>query len=116
MFVILGVELKENKKVRIALQKIHGIGKLTSEKICDFLSINHNIKISDLSEIERNNLSKLIKENLVIENVLRREVVLNIEKYKKNNSYRGFRHRHNLPVRGQRTCTNAKTRRKMHFN
>jgi small subunit ribosomal protein S13 len=113
MLIIFGIKLPQNKKIRYALTSLYGIGLTTASQICDQLSFPTNITINDLTETQKLALSRLIKQNYKIESTLRKEVRKNIEKYVKNESIRGFRHRHGLPVRGQRTHTNAKTQRKL---
>lgn len=114
--VILGVKLTENKTVVIALTKLVGIGYTTAKKICMDLSIPLNCKVSNLSHQQQFLITNLIRTNFKIEENLHREVKRNIQQYINNGSTRGFRHRHGLPVRGQRTHTNGKTQKKRKFN
>ena len=113
MLIIFGVKIPHNKKIRYALTSLYGIGFTTASKICDQLGLPINITIYDLTESQKTAISRLIKQNYKIETTLRKDIRKNIEKYVKNESIRGFRHRHGLPVRGQRTHTNAKTQRKL---
>lgn len=116
MFVILGVVLPENKRVSFALTQLYGIGTKTSKFICNLFSVAPRAKVKDLSEDQKLEISSYIRENYVIETNLRRNIFLNISKQVKNNSTRGYRHRHGLPVRGQRTCSNARTKRRLKYN
>ncbi len=108
---IAGVDIPRNKQVWVSLQYIHGIGPTLSRKILAQISISPDTKVSDLTEEETNRLRELIDRQYKVEGELRREVNLNIKRLTEIGSYRGSRHRHNLPVRGQRTRTNARARR-----
>ena len=108
---IAGVDIPRNKQVWVSLQYIHGIGPTLSRKILALLSISPDTKVSDLTEEEINRLRELIDRQYKVEGELRREVNLNIKRLTEIGSYRGGRHRRNLPVRGQRTRTNARARR-----
>jgi len=108
---IAGVDIPRNKQVWVSLQYIHGIGPTLSRKILTQLSISPDTKVSDLTEEETNRLRELIDRQYKVEGELRREVNLNIKRLTEIGSYRGSRHRHSLPVRGQRTRTNARARR-----
>ncbi len=110
---ICGVNILENKSILFALTSIYGIGKSRSRFICDKLNINYYIKIKNLNNIQIDLIRKNIS-NFVLEGDLRREVMLNIKRLIDINCYRGIRHRKKLPVRGQRTRTNAKTRKKIY--
>lgn len=107
---IAGVNVPDKKHTDIALTYIYGIGRTTAIKICETTGIAANRKISDLTEAE---LDKLRNEigNYVVEGDLRREVSMNIKRLMDLKTYRGLRHRHSLPVRGQRSKTNARTRK-----
>lgn len=107
---IQGVDLPRNKRVIIALTYIYGIGKTRSEGILEQTGINPSTRVRDLSEAEVNQLREACGQ-YVLEADLRREVQLNIKRLIEIGSYRGLRHRRNLPARGQRTRTNARTRR-----
>ena len=108
---IAGVDIPRNKQVWVSLQYIHGIGSTSSRKILAQTSISPDTKVSDLTEEETNRLRELIDRQYKVEGELRREVNLNIKRLTEIGSYRGSRHRYNLPVRGQRTRTNARARR-----
>ena len=107
---ISGVDLKKKKRVEIGLTYIYGIGLSTSHKILAETGINADTRVKDLSEDEVTKLREYIK-TLTIEGDLRREVALNIKRLVEIGSYRGIRHRKGLPVRGQKTKTNARTRK-----
>ena len=108
---IAGVDIPGNKKVWVSLQYIHGIGRTLSQRILAQTSINHDTKVNDLTEDEINRLRELIDRGYKVEGELRKEVDLNIKRLIEIGSYRGIRHRHNLPLRGQRTRTNARSNR-----
>ena len=112
MLIIFGKKISEKKKIRYALTTLYGIGINKANFICNTLNIPVNLTINDLTENQKTNISKYIKQNLKVETQLYKEVRSNIEKYTENQSLRGFRHRNKLPVRGQRTHTNAKSCRK----
>ena len=107
---IAGIDLPRDKRVEIALTYIFGIGKPTSQKVLADLGINPDTKVKDLTEAEVGEIRNYVND-LQVEGDLRREVSLNINRLREINSYRGIRHRRGLPVRGQRTKTNAKTRK-----
>ncbi|MFN8495425.1 MAG: 30S ribosomal protein S13 [Caldilineaceae bacterium] len=108
---IAGVDIPREKRVVIALTYIYGIGKTTSEQILDATHIEHSARVKDLDEAQVTRLREYIDRNYVVEGDLRREVNMNIKRLIEIGCYRGLRHRRNLPVRGQRTRTNARTRR-----
>ncbi len=108
---IAGVDLPRDKRVEIALTYIFGIGKTTSQKILSQTGISPDTRVRDLTEDEVNKLRESIDANVKVEGDLRREVSLNIKRLIEIGSYRGVRHRRGLPVRGQRTKTNARTRK-----
>ncbi|MBK8048634.1 MAG: 30S ribosomal protein S13 [Anaerolineales bacterium] len=108
---IAGVDIPRDKRVVISLTYIFGIGKTTSEKILDATTINPSKRVKDLDEAELTRLRDYIDRNYLVEGDLRREVNMNIKRLIEIGSYRGMRHRRNLPSRGQRTRTNARTRR-----
>lgn len=116
MLIILGKQISFNRKVRYALTEILGIGISKSTKMCNLLSIPFNLKIVELTEYQSLLITTYIKENFLIESLLQSEVKSNIKNYIEINSVRGFRHRSKLPVRGQRTHSNGKTRKKNHSN
>ena len=107
---IAGVNVPENKHIEISLTHIFGIGRKTAQNICVDLKIDYTRKISDLSEEEIENIRNAIG-NYVVEGDLRREVAMNIKGMMDLGCYRGLRHRRGLPVRGQRTHTNARPRK-----
>lgn len=111
MVRISGVDIPNDKHINIALTYIFGIGRSTAEKILEKLNIGKNMKAKDLSEDELIKIREYIESNYTIEGDLRREVNQNIKRLIEVNSYRGIRHKRGLPVRGQRTHTNARTRK-----
>ena len=108
---ISGVDLPKEKRVEIGLTYIYGIGLTTSQKILKKTGINPDVRIKDLTDEEVNNIRKAIDQDYKVEGDLRREVALNIKRLTEIGCYRGLRHRRGLPVRGQRTKTNARTRK-----
>ena len=108
---IAGVDLPRNKRIEIGLTYIYGIGLSTSKQILGTLEINPDTKTDDLSETEINSIRKLIDKDYKVEGELRTQVSMNIKRLMDLGSYRGLRHRKSLPVRGQRTSTNARTRK-----
>ncbi len=108
---IAGVDIPREKRVEISLCYIYGIGPTTSRKILERARINPDTRVKNLTEEEVNRLRELIDREHKVEGDLRREVDMNIKRLIEINCYRGLRHRRNLPVRGQRTRTNARTRR-----
>ena len=108
---IAGVDIPREKRVEISLTYIFGIGLPTSQKILAQTNINPDTRVRDLTEEQVNRLRELIDRRYKVEGDLRREVALNIKRLIEIGSYRGVRHRRNLPVRGQRTKTNARQRR-----
>ncbi|WP_040953102.1 30S ribosomal protein S13 [Gorillibacterium massiliense] len=108
---IAGVDLPRDKRVEIALTYIFGIGKTTSQKILGIAEISPETRVRDLTEDEVSRLREAIDKNVKVEGDLRREISLNIKRLIEIGSYRGIRHRRGLPVRGQRTKTNARTRK-----
>jgi len=108
---ISGVDLPRDKRVEIALTYIFGIGLTTSKKLLDRGQINPDTRVNQLTEEEVGRLRELIDKELVVEGDLRREVALNIKRLVDIGCYRGVRHRRGMPVRGQRTRTNARSRR-----
>ena len=108
---IAGVDLPRDKRVEIALTYIYGIGRPTSQKILAKTGVNPNTRVRDLTEDEVNRLKDEIEKNYKVEGDLRREVAMNIKRLIDIGCYRGLRHRRGLPVRGQRTRTNARTRK-----
>lgn len=108
---IAGVDLPRDKRVVIGLTYIYGIGPTTAKKIIEETGINPDTRVRDLTEDEVSKLRETIDKNYKVEGDLRREVALNIKRLIEIGSYRGIRHRRGLPVRGQRTKTNARTRK-----
>ncbi|MFS8580457.1 MAG: 30S ribosomal protein S13, partial [Novibacillus thermophilus] len=108
---IAGVDLPRDKRVEVALTYIYGIGRSTSRKLLADTGINPDTRVRDLTEEETNLLRNKIDKELTVEGDLRRETALNIKRLIEIGSYRGIRHRRGLPVRGQRTKTNARTRK-----
>ncbi|MDD2207389.1 MAG: 30S ribosomal protein S13 [Aminobacterium sp.] len=108
---IAGVDLPREKRVEIALTYIYGIGLPTSHKILASTGINPDTRVKDLTEEEAQKLRKEIEEHYKVEGDLRREVTMNIKRLMDIGCYRGLRHRLGLPVRGQKTKTNARTRK-----
>jgi small subunit ribosomal protein S13 len=108
---IAGVELPKNKRLEIALTYIYGIGRTTAQRILDKAKIDRNKKSDDLVDQDITSLRKTIDAGYKVEGDLRREVSLNIKRLMDLGSYRGLRHRRGLPVNGQRTKTNARTRK-----
>ena len=108
---IAGVDLPNDKRVEIGLTYIFGIGLSTSKKILEATGVNPDTRVRDLSEDEVSKLREYIDKNVTVEGDLRRNTALNIKRLVEINCYRGIRHRKGLPVRGQRSKTNARTRK-----
>ena len=108
---IAGVDLPRNKHTNIALTYIYGIGNPRAARILAQANVDPNKKVQDLSEDEVNRIRQVIEAEDMVEGDLRKEVSMNIKRLIEIGSYRGYRHRRNLPVRGQRTHTNARTRK-----
>ncbi len=108
---IAGVNIPTNKRVVIALQYIHGIGPKTAQEIMEKVHIDQARRVSQLSDQEVLQIREVIDRDFVVEGDLRREVAMNIKRLMDLGCYRGLRHRRGLPVRGQRTHTNARTRK-----
>jgi small subunit ribosomal protein S13 len=108
---ISGIDLPKDKRVEVGLTYIYGIGQKTASKIIKETGINPDTRVRDLTEDEVAKLRDYIDKNCVVEGDLHREVALNIKRLIEINCYRGIRHRKGLPVRGQRTKTNARTRK-----
>jgi small subunit ribosomal protein S13 len=108
---IAGVNIPTNKRVVIALQYIHGIGAKNAQEIMDKVHIPQERRVSQLTDQEVLQIREVIDRDYIVEGDLRREVQLNIKRLQDLGCYRGLRHRRNLPVRGQRTHTNARTRK-----
>ena len=108
---LVGVDLPQNKRVEIALTYIYGIGLTTSKKILQATGVDPDLRVKDLSEDDLAKLRDYIQGNLKVEGDLHREVSQNVKRLMEIGCYRGLRHRKGLPVRGQRTHTNARTRK-----
>ena len=108
---IAGVNIPTNKRVVIALRYIYGIGPVNAVEICDKVKIAHNRRVSELSDAEVLQIREVIDRDYNVEGDLRREVSINIKRLQDLGCYRGLRHRKGLPTRGQRTHTNARTRK-----
>ena len=108
---IAGVDLPRNKRIEIGMTYIYGIGKTSSQNILSKLSIDPNTKTDDLTEEQINDIRKVIDSEYKVEGELRTQISMNIKRLMDLGCYRGLRHRKSLPVRGQRTSTNARTRK-----
>jgi small subunit ribosomal protein S13 len=108
---IAGVDLPRDKRVEISLTYIYGIGRTTSRRILEQAAVSPDTRVRDLAEAEVARLREVIDRNYHVEGDLRREVAMNIKRLQEIGCYRGIRHRKNLPVRGQRTRTNARQKR-----
>jgi small subunit ribosomal protein S13 len=108
---IAGIDLPKNKIGEIGLTYIYGIGRSMAKKILDKAGVSHGKKVSDWDDMEQNAIRKIISDSIKVEGALRSEVQLNIKRLTDIGTVRGIRHRSGLPVRGQRTKTNARTRK-----
>ena len=108
---LVGVDLPRHKRIEVGLTYIYGIGLTTSKKILAETGVNPDVRVKDLSEEDLGKLRDYIQENLTVEGDLHREVSQNVKRLMEIGCYRGLRHRKGLPVRGQRTHTNARTRK-----
>ena len=108
---IAGVDLPREKRVEIGLTYIYGIGRATAQKILSSTGVNPDVRVRDLSDADVNRLRQIIERDYRVEGALRTEVAMNIKRLMDIGSYRGIRHRRGLPVRGQRTHTNARTKK-----
>ena len=108
---VAGVDIPANKRVEISLRYIYGIGPNISKKILDQTGVDPNIRVKDLSDEDLNKIRETIDKECKVEGDLRREITFNIKRLIEIGSYRGLRHRRGLPVHGQRTKTNARTKR-----
>ena len=108
---ISGVDLPREKRVEIGLTYIYGIGRASSNKILEQANVNPDTRVKDLTDDEVNRIREIIEEHHMVEGDLRREVAMNIKRLQEIGCYRGIRHRKGLPVRGQKTKTNARTRK-----
>jgi len=108
---IAGVDLPRKKRLVVGLTYIYGIGRTTSENILNRVGLDHNLSTDDLTDSDINSIRQVIDSELKVEGELRSEVSMNIKRLMDLGCYRGLRHRRSLPVRGQRTSTNARTRK-----
>ncbi|MFQ5886905.1 MAG: 30S ribosomal protein S13, partial [Anaerolineae bacterium] len=108
---IAGVDLPRSERVEIGLTRVYGIGRSSSQKVLARAKVDPNTRVKDLAEDEVARIRSIIDAEYKVEGDLRREVTQNIKRLQEIGCYRGIRHRHNLPVRGQRTRTNARTKR-----
>ncbi len=108
---IAGIDLAMNKRVDIALRKIYGIGPSNAIEVVEAAKVKLNTKVKDLSQVEVDRIADIIRDHFLVEGDLRKEVSQNIRQLMDINCYRGTRHKRGLPVRGQRTRTNARTRK-----
>lgn len=108
---IAGVDLPREKRIEIGLTYIYGIGRSSATKIVEQAGVNPDTRVRDLTDEEVKKLSTVIEETMMVEGDLRREIALNIKRLQEIGCYRGIRHRKGLPVRGQKTKTNARTRK-----
>ena len=108
---IAGVDLPKDKRIEIGLTYVYGIGRTSAKKILEKTGVNPDTRVKDLSENEISKLREYIEHHLKVEGDLRREISLNIKRLVEIGCYRGIRHRRNLPVRGQNTKQNARTRK-----
>ena len=108
---IAGVDLPRDKRVEIGLTYLYGIGRVSSNKILEAAKVNPDTRVRDLTDDEVKAISEVIAEHYMVEGDLKREVALNIKRLQEIGCYRGIRHRKGLPVRGQKTKTNARTRK-----
>jgi small subunit ribosomal protein S13 len=108
---IAGVDIPREKRLEISLTYIFGVGRSTSQKICDELGLDRNTRVRNMTEEEVDKIRRWIDANLTVEGDLRREVTQDIKRKIEIGCYQGIRHRKGLPVRGQRTHTNARTRK-----
>lgn len=108
---VAGVNIPDNKQIQYSLTYVYGIGLVTAQKILAAVEIDPTVRVKDLNDTELTKIRDQINETLTVEGELQRVVTTNIKRLKEINSYRGLRHKANLPSRGQRTRTNARTRR-----
>ena len=106
---ISGVDLPRDKRIEIGLTYIYGIGRTSSGKILEQANVNPDTRVKDLTDEEVNRIRDIVEENYTVEGDLRRQVAMDIKRLKEIGCYRGIRHRRGLPVRGQKTKTNART-------
>jgi small subunit ribosomal protein S13 len=108
---IAGIDIPDNKHIEISLTYIYGIGRASARKICDLATIPHSMRTRDLTDEQTAKIRDIIENDFKIEGALRSEITMNIKRLMEIGSYRGMRHKMGLPVHGQRTHTNARTRK-----
>jgi small subunit ribosomal protein S13 len=108
---VIGVDIPPNKRLEIALQYLYGVGQTTAHKVCDHLKLPRGMKARELSEEQIATLANYLQKEYPVEGTLRRQIASSITRLRDIACYRGLRHRRGLPVRGQRTRTNARTRK-----
>jgi len=108
---VIGVDIPNNKRLEISLTYLFGIGRNTAHKVCDALELDRGMKAGEMTEEQVQNLASYIQKTYTVEGQLRRVIAGNISRLRDSGCYRGLRHRRGLPVRGQRTRTNARTRK-----
>ena len=108
---ITGIDLPREKRVEISLTYIYGIGRVSSNKILEAANVNPDTRVRELTDDEVKRIAEVIEKDYMVEGDLRREIALNIKRLQEIGCYRGIRHRKGLPVRGQKTKTNARTRK-----
>jgi len=108
---VAGIDIPANKRVVVALTYIYGIGQSLAERICLETGVDVNVRTKSLTEDQLSRLNSFIDRNFQVEGSLRRQIAQNVQRLKDISAYRGWRHRRSLPVRGQRTRTNARTRK-----
>ncbi len=108
---IAGIDLPREKRVEIGLTYIYGIGRVSSNKILEAANVNPDTRVRELTDDEVRRIAEVIEKDYMVEGDLRREIALNIKRLQEIGCYRGIRHRKGLPVRGQKTKTNARTRK-----
>jgi len=108
---IVGVDIPNNKRVEIALTYIYGVGNTTARKVCDQLHFKPALRAKDLTEEDVQHIAALLEKTFLVEGSLRRQIAQNVQRLKDIGCYRGLRHRKGLPVRGQNTQSNARTRK-----
>jgi len=111
MMRILGIQLPAKKRIEIALTYLYGVGLTRSREVLNSADVDVNKRTDDMTEEEANRIKEIIEKNYIVEGDLRREISTNIKRLKDIGSYRGDRHKKNLPLRGQTTKTNARTKR-----
>ena len=111
MVIAAGVDLPREKRVEIGLTYIYGIGRVSADRILEAANVDPSTRVRDLTDDEVKRISAVIDETMTVEGDLRREIALNIKRLQEIGCYRGIRHRKGLPVRGQKTKTNARTRK-----